>query len=155
MFSQACPRISTKSLFRMHREFLRISRRRRPLHTFYSPRCVLRIFCLHPPSSEGMLLYDCVSYEALYAPSCAAPRDYELPQRCSRSSREEPRYRNNSVCQLARKYTQRLYDRGEIRFAAPFPPTTNVPSGIASKQYLATFREPDRLFGPFLRVDTI
>jgi len=42
-----------------------------------------------PSSSEGMLLYDCVSYEALYAPSCAAPRDYELPQRCNRSSREE------------------------------------------------------------------
>lgn len=28
------------------------------------------------------------------------------------------RYRNNSVCQVARKYTQRLYDRDEIRFEA-------------------------------------
>lgn len=54
------------------------------------------------------------------------------------------RYRNNSVCQVARKYTQRLYDRDEIRFeAVPTPlPTTSIPGGIASKQYLATFREP-------------
>lgn len=57
------------------------------LFAFCSPRCILRPFSfLHSP--VGMSLFDCVSYEALYAPSCVAPRDYELLQRCSRSSRK-------------------------------------------------------------------
>lgn len=97
----------------------------------------------------GTSLLDCVSYGALYAPPCA-PRDYELPQRCSRSSRV--RYRNNSVCQVARKYTQRLYDRFDSPTLLTYDERSRRHCG---KQYLATFREPGSLLGPFARVDTI
>jgi len=121
LLSQACPRISTKSLFRMHRvPFSGIGGSSvSPIgvlfFVFCSHRCVLWPFSFLRHSSGGMSLFGCVSYEMLYAPSCAAPRDYELPQ----SFLSRARYRNNSVCQVARKYTQRLYDRDEIRFVVP------------------------------------
>lgn len=67
------------------------------------------------------LLFDCVSHEARYTHLLARLRGIMNCRSVAIIPLSRARYRNNSVCQVARKYTQRLYDRDEIRFEKPSP----------------------------------
>lgn len=114
--------------------FLRISYRHPPLRllftSLHSPT-----FLLPPFASWYVLVRLCKLWSAIRTFLCGS--EGLRIAAALQSFLSQARYRNNSVCQVARKYTQRLYDRGEIRFAVPS--TTSVPGGIAANNISRRF----------------
>lgn len=146
MLSQACPRISTKSLFRMHRVPFSGGAGVPPyILSSSSPSVHLVAFSDLPLSTIRLLVRLCKLRSAIRT-FLRGSKGLRIAA-ALQSFLSRARYRNNSACQVARKYTQRLYDRSEIRFTVP----SHLRASPAALRQTISRDVSRSLFGPFVR----